>query len=156
MKKFKLYSGEIIDDLGEYINDYLSEFPEAGIYIGTDSVDRYDTIYVSVVVFRHERKGAHVIFRKEHEKKSPDLFTKLWREVEKTNDLAHYVLDYMPEGKILNVDLDLNSLKRHASNIAHDAGKGYLIGTLSQTGKAFNVRSKPQAWSASRAADHLL
>ena len=150
MKKFKLYSGELIPDLGKYINEYLTKHTDAEIYIGTDSAERYETVYVSVVVFRHPGNGAHVIFRKEYEKRSPDLFTKLWREVEKTSDLAHYVKDYLPEGRMLTLDLDLNSLKRHASNIAHDAGKGYLIG------QGFNVRTKPQSWSASRAADHLL
>lgn len=150
MKKFKLYSGELIHDLGKYISDYMTKFPDTEIFIGTDSKDRYETVYVSVVVFRHPNHGAHVIFRRDYEKKSPDLFTKLWREVEKASDLAHYVKNYMPEGKILTVDLDLNSLKRHASNIAHDAGKGYLVA------QGFNVRTKPQAWGASRAADHLL
>jgi len=150
MKKFRLYSGDVIDDLGKYINQYLTDYPDAEIYIGTDSADRHETIYVSVVVFRHPNHGAHVIFRKEYEKKSPDLFTKLWREVEKTSVLAHYIKPYLPEGRLLTVDLDLNSLKRHASNIAHDAAVGYM------KGQGFNVRSKPQAWSASRAADHLL
>lgn len=150
MKKFRLYSGELIDDLGKYTNEYLTKYPEAEIFIGTDSADRVDTVYVSVVVFRHPGNGAHVVFRKEYEKKSPDLFTKLWREVEKTTALAHYIKEYLPDGRMLTVDLDLNSLKRHASNIAHDAAKGYLVG------QGFNVRTKPQAWSASRAADHLI
>lgn len=150
MKKFRTYTGKVIDDLGVYINDYLVKNPDVEIYVGTDSADRVDTIYVSVVVFRHPHNGAHVIFCKEYEKKSPDLFTKLWREVEKVSALAHYVKDILPENKMLTVDLDLNSLKRHASNIAHDAAKGYMVG------QGFNVRTKPQAWSASRAADHLL
>jgi len=150
MKNFRLYNGELVDDLGIYINNYIKKHPNVEVYVGTDSADRIDTVYVSVVVFRHPNNGAHVIFRKEHEKKSPDLFTKLWREVEKTSVLAHYIRDILPENKILTVDLDLNSLSRHASNIAHDAAKGYMIG------QGFNVRTKPQAHSASRAADHLL
>jgi len=150
MKKFRLYCGEVIPDVGLYVKQYVKENSEVEVYIGTDSADRRETIYVTTIVFRHPGNGAHVIFRKEYEKKSPDLFTKLWREVEKTNEIAHHVRKYLPSEKILTVDLDLNSLSRHASNIAHDAARGYMIG------QGFNVRTKPQAYSASRAADHLL
>jgi len=150
MKKFRLYSGELINDLGEYIKNYIEQNPDVLIYIGTDSVDRKQTIYVTTICFRHPHAGAHVIYKREREIKSPDLFTKLWREVEKSSEVGNYVKDYIFNGTHLTIDLDLSPLPRNASNITHDAARGYMIA------QGFKVRSKPQAWSATRAADHLL
>ena len=149
MKKFRLYSGELINELGKYIVEHITDFPETEIYVGTDSVDRTKTVYVTTICFRHPNNGAHVIYKKDYELKSPDLFTKLWREVEKSNEVALYIKPYL-NNKMITVDLDLSSLKRHASNIAHDAARGYMIA------QGFNVRTKPQAYAATRAADHLL
>lgn len=148
MKKFKFYNGQFIDNLDKYIETYLKKYPDIEIYIGTDSVDRGKSIYVTTICFRHPYNGAHVIYKKEIEPKSKNLFTKLWKEVEKTNEVAKFVKPIIGN-KILILDLDLNSLKQYASSIAHDSAKGYLIGL------GYNVRTKPQAYAAI-AADHLL
>lgn len=149
MKNFRKYGGEIVNDLKKYILDHIQNHPETEIYIGTDSVDRKDTLYVTVICFNHPGNGAHVIYLKEHEKKSKNLYEKLWREVEKTREIGLIVKNMIPN-KSITLDLDLNSLKTHASNIVFAPAQGYLLGL------GFNVRTKPQAWSASCAADHLL
>jgi predicted RNase H-related nuclease YkuK (DUF458 family) len=66
--KFKRFGGEVIEDLGEYIRNYLKRFPGTSLYIGADSVERGRSIlYTTVVAFYDEfkRDGVHYIFSKE-------------------------------------------------------------------------------------------
>lgn len=66
--KFKRFGGEVIEDLGEYIRNYLKKFPGTSLYIGADSVERgRNILYTTVVAFYDElkRDGVHYIFSKE-------------------------------------------------------------------------------------------
>ena len=56
-------------------------------------------------------------------------------------DLAHQ--------KLITCDLDLNPSHMHKSNMVHDAGIGVIKGS------GFRVRTKPNAWVATCAADLL-
>lgn len=66
--KFKKFGGEVIEDLGEYIRNYLKRFPGTSLYIGADSVERgRQILYTTVVAFYDEfrRDGVHYVFSKE-------------------------------------------------------------------------------------------
>jgi predicted RNase H-related nuclease YkuK (DUF458 family) len=66
--KFKRFGGETIEDLGEYIRNYLKRFPGTSLYIGGDSVERgRHILYSTVIAFYDEfkRDGVHYIFSKE-------------------------------------------------------------------------------------------
>ena len=66
--KFKKFGGEVIEDLGQYIRDYLKRFPGTSLYIGADSAERgRQILYTTVVAFYDEfrRDGVHYIFKKE-------------------------------------------------------------------------------------------
>lgn len=171
MMDFYFDRGKKIENLEKYIKDYLTEHPDVTVYVGTDSQrrKRRKINYVSVICFRHPGKGVHVIHHRETGKFTKDLYTKLWNEVQYTVEVLKminhttYTLmtketadvkpsdlnrDWIPKDKI-TVDLDLNSLKKWESNIAHDAAKGFI------TGLGYNVRTKPNGWAASRASNHL-
>jgi len=148
--KFYLSNGREIENLKKYITDYMKNNPEVDIYIGTDSQrkKRRKVSYVTTICFRHPGDGVHIINHREFGKFTKDLFSKLWKEVELTVQTIDLIKDYIDQNK-LTIDLDLNSLKKWESNIAHDAAKGYI------TGLGYTVRTKPDGWAASRASNHL-
>jgi len=161
---FYLSNGKPIPDLKSYIRNYIDLNPEVEIYIGTDSQKRRRRMvnYVTSICFRHPGNGVHVIYYKKLEKLPKDLYTKLWREVEFTisvvkllNELSFNLIDGIEEGEDfidkcrITVDLDINGLKKHGSNIAFESTKGYI------SSLGYVVRTKPEGFAASRASDHL-
>ena len=152
--KFRFYNGGPIEDLESYIKEYITEHPDVEIYIGTDSAkagsasEQPTTIFVTTICFRHPGNGVHYIYSKEKKPRIKDLFSKIWSEVERTNQVASFVKPIIGD-RTLFLDLDINSLKQHESNVVYAAANGFLIG------QGYSVRSKPQAWAA-HAADWLL
>lgn len=152
--KFKFYNGGFIEDVEFYIKEYIKKHPDVEIFIGTDSAKAGDaheeplTVFVTTICFRHPGNGVHYIYSKEKKPRIRDLYNKIWAEVERTNEVAAVVKPLIGE-RILFLDLDINSLKQHGSNVAYAAANGFLVG------QGFSVRSKPQAWAA-HAADWLL
>lgn len=156
MKVFKLFGGTVIADLKSYVKDYVTKHPEVEVYVGSDSSQlRKQTVYATVILFYHPGKGAHLIFHRERIDKVRVLYERLWREVEASLEVAQIVDEALSEvrtaepGKrlVAAVDLDFNPNEMHKSNVVHDAG----VGTLK--GYGFNVRTKPNAYTASYAAD---
>lgn len=115
--KFKKFGGEIIDDLGRYVRDYLEKYPNETIYVGCDSDTRRSgrsVMYADIVAFydndRHD--GVHYIFRRESKNGFPvkfektgnkaedkrahkkaltsSIFQKIWHEVERVELLGEY------------------------------------------------------------------
>ena len=152
--RFRFYNGGYIEDLESYIRQYIAENPDVEIYIGTDSAKagsagkELTTVFVTTICFRHPGNGVHYIYSKEKRPRIGDLFTKIWSEIERTNEVAAFVKPLIGE-RTLFLDLDINSVKQYGSSIAYAAANGYLIG------QGYSVRSKPQAWAA-HAADWLL
>jgi predicted RNase H-related nuclease YkuK (DUF458 family) len=77
------------------------------------------------------------------------------REIDKkegSDELGNIVEKYnadLSHQKLITCDLDLNPSKMFKSNMVHDAGIGALKGS------GFRVRTKPNAWCATCAADLL-
>lgn len=153
MEKFKLFGGEIIDDLSKYIGNYLNEFEDVEIYIGTDSSQKRNyTNYVTCISFLKPRKGVHVIYSKNSVKKIRDNYTRLWRETEYSEEVATTVKQILIDlgyRKNITVHLDYNKNPKYKSFIVHDAAMGYI------TSLGFLAESKNNSWCASVAADML-
>jgi predicted RNase H-related nuclease YkuK (DUF458 family) len=152
--KFRFYNGGPIPDIESYIMEYLRKHPDVEVYVGTDSAkagkakEEPLTIFVTTICFRHPGNGVHYVYSKERKPRIHDLFSKIWAEVERTNQVASIVKPLIGN-KTLFLDLDINSLKQHGSHVAYAAANGFLVG------QGYSVRSKPQAWAA-HAADWLL
>jgi len=157
MKEFKLFGGHVIPDLATYVKDYVTKYPDVEVYVGTDSSQlRKQTIYATVIAFRHPSNGVHIIFNRERLPKMKVLFERLWKEVEFSLEVAEQVNAILsevrtcdPGKRLLTVDLDLNPSHNHKSNMVHDSG----VGTIK--GYGYVVRTKPDSWAASCAADLL-
>lgn len=115
MEGFKKYGGEKLADLGNYVKEYLENFPNETIFIGCDSdtVKRH-VYYASVIAFydKEKKAGVHYIFKKEKTNReginhvrtgdkrkdkeavkkqlSSIIFNRLWGEVERLNELGEY------------------------------------------------------------------
>lgn len=170
MEKFKQFGGFLIDDVRQYVKEYIAKHPEVEIYVGSDSMNhRKATTFVTVVCFVHPGHGGHIVFRRYNTQRikarkqdydrakaetentkfwKETLFPRMWREVQDSADIALALKDVVGN-KTITVDLDLNPDEKHQSNVAHDAGVGYIKSL------GFKCRTKPEAFAASCAADFL-
>lgn len=159
-EKFKKWNGkDKIDDLESYIYQILNNDKFTKIAIGTDSKFRSKKIkdklfhyvnYFTVISFTYGNRGTHLIFRKEVMKGEGkiSLFSRLWREVTLSADLAlwmHEKCNIIP-----CIHLDINPDERFESNMLYKSAEGFIKYEL-----GFPVEVKPNAATASRAADHL-
>ncbi len=169
MNKFKLFGGEFIPDLGEYLRTYLTKEKNCKIYVGTDSAQRGSSTHYATAVCLYDEKikrGVHVVFMRDKEPRIKDTFTRLWGEAERTKNIAEYI-DKELEGyksreegfrKLCVIDLDFNPEPMHKShgvyreNKSHSAYKA-CMGWLE--GEGYKVRCKNESWAATSAADLL-
>jgi len=99
---FKKLGGSVIEDLGQYLRDYLAEYPDTSVYVGTDSqTGGAWTRFVTVVALYDEirKDGVHYVFTKIAEKREKDTFSRMWKEVEMSMEVAEY-LETALEGHI--------------------------------------------------------
>jgi predicted RNase H-related nuclease YkuK (DUF458 family) len=100
--EFKKFGGDAILDLGQYLRDYLSLYPNTTVYVGTDSQNAGATTrYVSVVCLYDEvrKDGVHYILALRNEKREKDVFSRMWREVTFSLEIADH-LETQLEGHI--------------------------------------------------------
>lgn len=118
-----------LEQKAKYGNDLL-------VFIGTDSISIGGFChYFTVVAFRYGKSGAHFIYNKSrfpiHRKEGgrPDIFQKLWKEVELTIEIANFLTE---ENKIfqkeeLIIEFDFNGLVKTLSTELVAAAKGYAM-----------------------------
>ena len=149
MKAFRLErTGEILNPVKHSI-DVLGQHRDCKIYVGTDSQNkRRCTLYATVIAYRYGTRGVHYIFHREKVGKIRDKYTRLWKEVE----MSLQVADLLTNNSIgvHSIDLDFNKEKTAGSNFIVSSAAGYCVGM------GYKVNLKPDAQIATRAADHLV
>ncbi len=148
--KFKKLMDNNTVEISEYVKQYIIDhkFNNLRIYVGCDSHNKGEfTTYVTTLVIHIGDTGCHVLFNKEKIKRINDLWTRLWKEVELSVELALYLRE---NGiNIHNIDLDLNDDEAYASNKLVAAAKGYVQSL------GIKPRIKPDLLPAVHAADNL-
>lgn len=156
MSKFKTRQGLIIDDLKQYVLDWLADKTDTQIWIGCDSQVHGKIIAYAVTVCMYEQgKGAHIISKRVHAprksgssgKRSLEDGTnsgRLWEEVEYSVAVADELKDL---GINISIHVDYNSKPEEVSNQLYDSGIGYAIS------KGYLAVGKPFAYAATYAAD---
>jgi predicted RNase H-related nuclease YkuK (DUF458 family) len=133
-----------------YILDYIKEYPETKIYVGTDSQNRGpETIYATTVVLRYRTRGCHVLYYKTRVPLVRDFWSRLWRETEMSIETATFIVENSPL-KVESIDLDFNDDEYKASNKLVSASKGWV------SAAGFRSTTKPALQIATRAADHII
>lgn len=158
---FKKIDGTVIEDVNQYVKDWVKQFPHSEITVGCDSQAFSRFIKYSIVIVMHKfleskeqnknrvGKGAHVISATIIDKRKDlkkDLYSKLFEEALYTVEAAQ-MLDGCEKNIIIH--LDYNSKKTEYSNIVYDVGIGYV------KGMGYQAVGKPYAWAASHAADDI-
>ena len=137
-------------NLINYILDYVKEYPETKIYVGTDSQNRGpETIYATTVVLRYRTRGCHVLYYKTRVPLVRDFWSRLWRETEMLIETATFIVENSPL-KVESIDLDFNDDEYKASNKLVSASKGWV------SAAGFRSTTKPALQIATRAADHII
>ena len=149
-------------DVVSHTKKVLAEYSdyEVRIYVGCDSQNLRKkpwTGYITCVAYHigtldvdgeFYGHGVHVAFKSEKYHKIRDTWTKLWKEVEKSMEVAELLRN---SGILVHqVDLDFNQDDEHDSYRLVAAGEGLFKGL------GYKVASKPDDLMASRAADHLI
>ena len=115
---FKSLSDNKRVDLIPYLKEKLSESEGISIYVGSDSQNmRNHTVYASVIVLHYNRNGGHVLYTRNKVDRIRDSFTRLWREVELSVEIAKY-LEENGIQKAKFIDIDINPDPKYRSNIS--------------------------------------
>lgn len=164
--EFTTLSGAKVTDVVSYIKDYLDKNGEEfyiEVVVGCDSQNRKRHTNFATVIFLHKTsyesgmgKGGVVLWRKEqserkHVKTEVDRRQqrklRLLAEAQKSIETATHLNE---NGiKVEYIDLDLNPLPQYKSNEVLDEARGWA------QAMGYNVRIKPDAISASYAADKV-
>ena len=145
-------------DLISYIKDYVKEYPDTQILIGTDSQNhKRQTVYAIVVALYKPGKGAHAIYSRFSENR---LYMSKTGDVETQRLLSEVWYSIETAEKIKNelgiqtkyIDIDINPDIRYKSNTV----LAQAIGLCS--GMNYEVRWKKGEKNAmiTYAADHLV
>ena len=136
-------------DLISYVKDYMLNNPETSLYIGCDSQNtKHMTNYATVIVLYNKGRGGHVLYAREVIPQIYDRFSRLWREVEQSIQLAE-LLKANGIKKPTSIDLDLNPDPKYKSNALLRSALGYV------EAMGYTSRCKPDAMCASYVADML-
>ena len=119
------------------------------IYLGCDSQNKaIKTVYATTLVFHVASAGCHVIYKKEEVPIIKDMWTRLWKEAEKSVEVAVYLREYGIE--IDTIDLDYNINPKYGSNKLVSAAVGYVESL------GFKARCKPELLPGCYAADGIV
>ena len=144
----RMYSKEPVD-LGSYLKQVFEDDPRARFHVGCDSQNYSNvTVYVTTVVVRYPGSGARVVYQKEKKDKITDMWSRLWRELEKSVEVALYIENECGL-KVHQLDLDYNEDPSYPSNKVLKAAGGYV------SSLGFPVKAKPGMLMATWAANVL-
>ena len=150
MVHFKKFSGDELDNVTEYIKDYIKENKDIEIIIGTDSQNKNNyTKWSTVIVLYNPGHGGHCIFKRWRTSKEKVKNVRLLKEVEESiNTADELVAAGLPKPKY--IDLDINPNPKFKSYEVYQAAKGWVESV------GYNVRFKTIAPLVTTAADWIV
>lgn len=151
MKKFRTLYGTPIEDVIQYIKEYISTRDNIEILIGSDSqcYSNKKTVYGVVIALYTKGKGAHVLCTREvepMERNTPNrLLSEVWRSIE--------IAEFLKENGLPKpqwIDIDLNPDPKYMSNSVLRQAVGMV------EGMGYKVRYKQLGALMTYAANHLV
>jgi predicted RNase H-related nuclease YkuK (DUF458 family) len=146
-------------DFKEIEEFILSQSKESKIYIGCDSErfklqGQWFADYILAIVVHKDSKHGCKIFgevqrERDYDQKASRPSTRLMTEVYKISELFLKLQDVL-HNRDVEIHLDLNPDKKHASSIVVEQAIGYIKGTCNVVPMV-----KPNAWAASFCADRF-
>jgi predicted RNase H-related nuclease YkuK (DUF458 family) len=121
------------------------------VLVGTDSENCDNGIeFISVIVVHRVGYGARYFWKRFYINKKDDLYSRLWKEAIFSLDISKELLKFLIKEKLsfqFEVHLDLGTNGKSKSIIKE------LVNLI--RGHGFDVKIKPEAYAASKIADHL-
>jgi predicted RNase H-related nuclease YkuK (DUF458 family) len=151
MKKFKTLYGLPIDNVVEYIKNYLLDKTDVEILIGSDSQSfgNFKTVYGTVIALYTKGKGGHLLCTKETTPFEKEMSVRLMNEVWKAVEIAEYLRNNdLP--KVTWIDIDLNPDPKYKSNRVLRQAIGLV------QGMGYKVRYKHNGAMMTYGANHLV
>lgn len=149
---FKKFSGERLENVSDYVKNYLKEHISENIeiLIGTDSQNKgHSTTYSTVIVLYTPGHGGHCIFRRWKTPKERVRQIRLLKEVEESINIANELVENgCPKPKY--IDIDINPNPKFKSNEVYSTAKGWV------ESMGYEVRFKTIAPLVTSAADWLV
>lgn len=177
---FKKFGGEKIEDVCQYICDYVTKYPGVVVAVGCDSQQLRKSVCYAVAISMYdpaEKHGGHIIFMREFVKCGPKpkggmgkddgkRFERLYTEVQKVQeycDMIHnalYSIGYKHPGKSEDEEVLFDKLVDAHIDLNPDPGNGrnksnmvWATGKGMLEGMGYRTFTKPDAYCASYAAD---
>ncbi len=148
--QYRKLDGTNIENPAAYVQSYLRANPAVTLSVGSDSQNiGGQTIYVTVIAFRHLGKGVHYIYHKRKEPLINDMIARLFKEAQDSIETAEYLRNNSVEVP-LTIDVDYNEDEQFASHRLIPMVKGWILGL------GYGMNTKQNIQIASIAADHLL
>jgi predicted RNase H-related nuclease YkuK (DUF458 family) len=150
-KYFRTEQGERVNVV-EHTLDQVEKWPNLRVYVGTDSQDYGGiTRYVTAVVYRYGKRGAHYIYFKEEVPRVRDMYTRLYDEAVRTITAAQIIDSEIPIS-FAGLEFDYNQIPKWASN--------KLVSSIGGWAKGLNYRAVfkntgDDIMMACKAADHI-
>lgn len=146
----------LVKEIREYL-DTVS--PESRVYIGCDSKRRqnrnneWEATYITAVVIHIDNRHGCKVFcdtetMTDYDQRKDRPAMRMMNEAYKAVEAYQQLEDSLIEREV-EVHLDINKDPKHGSNCALSMTEGYVKGVT-----GLPVKSKPEAWAASYAADH--
>lgn len=151
MLKFKTLYGLPVDNIIDYIKEYLSTRDNVEILIGADSqnIKSRKTVFGTVVALYTKGRGAHVLCSRESVPIMKNTASRLMLEVWKSVELAEFLRENgLPKPSW--IDLDLNPDPKYKSNQVLRQAVGLV------EGMGYKVRYKQLGALTTYAANHLV
>jgi predicted RNase H-related nuclease YkuK (DUF458 family) len=151
MKKFKTLYGLPIDNVVEYIKNYLLDKTDVEILIGSDSQSfgNFKTVYGTVIALYTKGKGGHLLCTKETTPFEKEMSVRLMNKVWKAVEIAEYLRNNdLP--KVTWIDIDLNPDPKYKSNRVLRQAIGLV------QGMGYKVRYKHNGAMMTYGANHLV
>ena len=115
--QYRKLDGTPVNDLAEYVKEYLTKHPEVALSVGSDSQNIGGTsLYATVVAFRHPGKGVHFVLTKKREPLNSDIITRLFKESEDSIETAEYLRSRNINHPI-TIDVDYNEDEQFKSQV---------------------------------------
>jgi len=149
---FKKFSGEKLENIVDYINNYCAEHKEfpIEIMIGTDSQNKgHSTVYSTVIVLYTPGHGGHCVFKRWKTPKETVRQVRLLKEVEESINTANELVAAGCQ-KPKYIDIDINPNPNFKSNDVFASAKGWVESC------GYEVRFKSLGPLVTYAADWLV
>lgn len=144
-KYFRTEKNELVN-IVEHTLEQLEKYPNLKVRIGTDSQNfGANTRYVTTIVYRYNKNGAHYIYYKENVPRLRVEYNRLFDEGVRTIEAASLLQEELPV-EIEALEFDFNDTKKTLSN--------QLVNVFKNWGN-FTAEFKSGNMIATKAADHI-